>query len=270
MEQFKCLVLLIRRKYPPFSTASVFQLCLCRLTAGRMIGGLLPDFLIPPMLPPWYFSAWLRKPTRLKFRWGKPWWETPEQEASLLPGVVLEGKLCTLYLDIYLKTNLFWYCSLSLLLSVLPSLSLSPASMCMCVCVCVHLHASACTHQDPGQLSLEVLLMSNPLPVPAGHLGLLPIPRHLLLKLCLPRLSSGMAVRWAPFFFLCGSCRDHRKQSSTPSPDDLQGKQSSTHSPDDLWECKPVASSIRLLQVLPPEKQLHTLRQCAFMFSRPT
>ena len=220
----------------------------------------LAAWLLHQMLPPWFFSAWHTKPTRLKFRRGKHWRETPEQEASLLPGVVLEGKLCTLYLDIYLKTNLlFWDCSLSLLLSVLPSLSLSPASVCVCVCVCVHarMHICVCTHQDPGHLSPEVLLMSKSLPVPAGHLRLLSSPRWLLLKLCLPRLSSGMAVRWAQLFFLCGSHRDHRKYSSTPSP-------------DELLECKPVASSICLLQVLPPEKPLCALRQHAFMSSRHT
>ena len=234
--------------------------CFCLPTLSLYAGCWVDEWgvaawLLHRMLPPWSFSAWHTKPTRR----GKHWRETPEQEASLPPGVVLEGKLCTVYLDIYLKTNLlFWDCSLSLLLSVFPLfLSLLPLCVCVCVCVCVCARTWVCTHQDPGHLSPEVLLMSKSLPVPAGHLQLLPSPGQLLLKLCLPRPSSGMAVRWAQLFFLCGSRRDHGKYSSTPSP-------------DELWECKPVASSICLLRVLPPEKLLCALRQRAFMFSRPT
>lgn len=133
VEQFKCLVLLRRRKYPLFIIASVFQLCLCMLAAGWMNGGLLPDFFIGCFLPIFLSLAYKTYKARKTLKGNK--------EASLLPGVVLQGKLCTLYLDIYLKTNLlFWDCSLSLLLSVFPLfLSLLP------LCVCLHTHVSVYT-----------------------------------------------------------------------------------------------------------------------------
>ena len=121
--------------------------CFCLPTLSLYAGCWVDEWgvaawLLHRMLPPWSFSAWHTKPTRR----GKHWRETPEQEASLPPGVVLEGKLCTVYLDIYLKTNLlFWDCSLSLLLSVFPLfLSLLPVCVCVCVCVCAHAHE--CVH----------------------------------------------------------------------------------------------------------------------------